>query len=54
MPTKSKSAKGRTKVRNIPKTTKELSTRDQKKVKGGQKTYATTNFNFKVGDLPEK
>lgn len=54
MPTKPKTAKSRTKVPNIPKKTKELSTRDQKKVRGGegQKNYSTSNFDFKVGGLP--
>ena len=54
MPTKSKTTKSRTKVRNIPKKSKELSTRDQKEVKGGQKRYATSNFNFNVGGLPSE
>jgi len=52
MPTKTKSTKRNTKIKNIPKEPKELSTRDQKKIKGGQKTYQVANFNFKVGGLP--
>ncbi len=49
MPAKSKSTKQRTKVREIPKKTKTLSSKDQKKIKGGQKNFSTSNFNFKVG-----
>jgi hypothetical protein len=51
MPTKPKKATSRTKVRSIPKKTKELSAKDQKKVKGGegQKNFYASNFQFKVG-----
>ncbi|HKO97483.1 MAG TPA: hypothetical protein VJU86_10845 [Pyrinomonadaceae bacterium] len=52
MPTKSKSTKRQTKIRNIPKESKDLGAREQKKIKGGQKTYQVANFNFKVGGLP--
>jgi hypothetical protein len=56
MPTKPKKATSRTNTKNIPKKTKELSARDQKRVKGGegQKNYSASNFQFKVGGLPER
>lgn len=39
MPTKSKSTKRRTRVQDIPKKAKELSGKEQKKIKGGLLPY---------------
>lgn len=54
MPTKSKKATNCIKAPNMARKTKELKTSDQKKVRGGAgKTYSTSNFDFKIGGLPE-
>lgn len=53
MPTKSKSTKSRTTVQDIPKEPKDLSGKEQKKVKGGMLPYIEQDNLRKPTNIPD-